>query len=449
MSKPSTTLHDLPDELVLELVRHFSYIPYGPLLSTTLARQCSNGERRPTNRESQLTLHSLCLTSRRLRKIATPFLYASFSEMPTWHGPEPLQLFLRTISCPKPGIGLQVRFVTYLQYVESSSQEEIHRCRPWNQPAKESDQMTAHYFQLLARIVECATDLRSLFVVSTETDDISFWKHILLTESHSSSTLNCLQKLQFSNFGGHWWNTNSALYNRVFQAMVYLPMLEDVRALGIFSDRPTFSLHGTFKSVQRLDFPACGLSIEDVGKLLAACNGLLHFTCSWSTLPTYTKPSEFYAGLLRHRTSLKTMHVDIRSAYHNCAGFAHGSRLGSLQDFTALESLGICERLLLGTVERQAAFLYPVSPPRISEVLPVDLKQLTLVVYNDYDIDSDKTSSLMNLAEDCQYHLPALKQVSVDCNTDLNASNLIKAFRAFNLTKPFEDAGVRFWYTGL
>jgi hypothetical protein len=435
ISKSMATLHDFPDELVLEVVHHFSHIPYGPSISTMLDTQWNQSERRLKNQESQLALRSLCLTSLRLRKIATPFLYESFGEMPTWHGAEPLQLFLRTISSPEPGMGLQVRLVTYLQYVESLSEDQTNRRFQRNRSFEECIRVTAQYFQLLAEIVKCATNLRRLSIVSMESEEISFWKHVLLTDSNSSSTLNCLQKLQFLYFGGYGWRSSSALYTRIYQAMVYLPMLKDIRVVGIVSDRPTFTLHGTFTSVQRLDFIACKLNLGDVVEVLAACNGLQHIKCSWSVLQTNMQTSKLYAALWRHKMSLKTLHVDIRSGR-----FSYGPRLGSLEAFTALESLCICETSLLGTIEPRAASLRWGPPPRISQLLPVSLKDLTLLVYSDYAMENGEPSSLLNLAEDSQYYLPALKQAGVDSYCNLSAPDL---------TQAFEEVGVRLWYTSL
>jgi ribosomal protein S7 len=441
MTKLAATLQDLPNELVLEVVLHFSYIPHGRPLSTILMDQ---SERRLTNRESQLTLRSLCLTCRRLRKIAIPILYESFSEVTTWHGPEPLQLFLRTISSPKPGIGLQVRFVEYLQYVENISEDRMNRRSLRNLTFEERTRLTARYFQVLAEIVKCATCLRSLSIVSMESKEISFWRHILPTNLNSS-TSNSFQKLQFLYFGGYGWEYNSTsgsiLYAQICQAMTSLPMLMDIRATGIVSDRPMISLHGTFKHVQRLDFTACKLNFGQIVEVMAACNGLQHIACSWSILNLVnTSPSELHAALSRHKMSLRTLRLDMRYGAFNGAYHAYCSRIGSLKTFTALQSLCICETSLLGTVEPRASSLRWGPPPRISELLPINLEELTLLVADDYDMENDEPSSLRNLADDCKHYLPALKQISVDSYCSLSAPEL---------TDAFENVGVRFWYTSL
>jgi hypothetical protein len=442
MSPRGAALYTLPDELLLDIISSFACIlSYEPQSSAfkdkekEKARQCENGIR-------QRTLYSLCLTSQRLRRIAVPILYSSFHGSTTKHGSKLLQLFHRTISNSECGSSLGVRYADYLHSVENRFADYLGNSL-YEDISYDTECMADEYFQLLANIVKSAPNLRHLSVVSLETEGVSFWRQIL-PEPDSTGTgvattaLRDLRSLSFQvHMDSNCFHPSSAWFQRICSTLTSVPKLTDLRASSVVSFPWSEPLRGTFENVQRLDITECVVHLDDVVELLEACEGLQHFTCEWAFLNCNANgPCDLYSGLWKHRATLRTLNLDMREVRFGDQ-FDKSRRLGTLQSFTALESLTLCETTLLGNTLPLIRVPYQVFTGRISELLPARLQNFTLLLLaNQAMVPAsrlDEVFSLWNFVDECKTGFPDLRYVSIVSNQMLSSPNAAKAFEDVNV----------------
>jgi len=364
-----------------------------------------------------------------------PLLYASFVSSATSYGFRPLQLFHRTICNPSPPIGFEIRLASCLLYVENRLSDYLGNSLYEDTESDDALPMITQYFRLLADIVNHAPNLRHLNVVSLETREISFWRHILPDDANPrvDAVLPKLQSLssQFhAKVQAH--DRHEAGFRRICSAMTAVTMLTDLRVSGFMADRATLPTIGMFKWIERLEITECVLSYEDISELWAACNGLRHITCEWAFLDcAYDMSSHLYTALERHATTLETLYLDTGEVR-----MPPPPKLYSLRPFTSLRSLSICETAL-----GVSWFIIDNEEPlqcRLSELLPGGLEHLTLCMHSIYvpmdDHPLDMVPDLWDLADDVRQCLPGLRVFRIQSDES--------KFGAPRLAKAFENVGV-------
>ncbi|KAJ4366781.1 hypothetical protein N0V83_007306 [Neocucurbitaria cava] len=448
MAAPATTLLDLPDELILEIIRPLSCIRSYETQSTAFKDKKKERARQHENHVRQLALHSICLASRRLRGIAIPTLYASFNASASLYGYERVRLFHRTITSLEHGLGLNSRLAEYIQYVEIRLADSHGNHLSNDLETLELSQ----YYYLLGEILMQVSNIQHLSIVSVENEEFSLWSPILPGHlaAGASTRLGTVAshgfpKLQTLNLQIHALGYDSspihAMFHRVCSAMTSVLSLTDLRTSSFSSTGSIKPLSGSFQSLRRLEITECELPFDEVLNLWSACEGLRHIVCSWAYLDGQgVTPSDLYTGLLRHSKTLETLCLNLREVRFDSP--ATQLRLGSLQPFTRLESLTICEIALLGTLISLEGPFGPDLHNHISDCLPESLKHLELLFTKGVGRDSgsdpselDDLLELWHLAENCKSAMPELARVSVR-----------SAFRrgAPRLTKAFNDIGLQF-----
>jgi hypothetical protein len=440
MREGAHNLEDLPDELILEIVHYFKCIRSYETQSTAFKIKSEEEERQRENRTRQRGLHSLCLTSRRLRGIAVPTLYASFMGSVSFYGMNPLKLFHRTVSSSDCATGLDNRLVDYVQYIENRSSDFLGNNLGDDAECPGVEHMLARYYYLLADIVRSAPNLEHLSVVSIETDETSLWRHLVpmeaeadappsLTtiENHGLGKLHTLCLQVHTQFGA---SGTAADFFRICSELTSLPSLSDYRASGATSNEPSLPLVGTFKSLQRVEITECELDLDEVAALWTACNRLRHIVCAWAYRDYASElPSDLYPGLLPHAGTLETLHLDMREV-HFSRPLDSARAFGSLRPFTALKSMAMCERTLWGVYLPLVDDPDPASHDRLSELIPFGLESFSLLFESDIEAYCrlENVIAMTDLLHDLELHPLLLKEIKIISDHALNASSMEAAF---------------------
>ncbi|KAF1833231.1 hypothetical protein BDW02DRAFT_470181, partial [Decorospora gaudefroyi] len=319
------TIHSLPDELLLEILRYLIAIRSFETQSTAFLNKREERARQCENRVRQLALYSLCFTSRNLRRVATPILYSSFTGSTTSHGLLILKLFHRTVSNSNNASGSNSRLTNHLLYVENRLADHLGNSLSADIRLAEPTHMVQKYFYLLSDIVRRAPNLQHLCVTNLESKDVSFWKYILPGQNHTESSTSTsvaghgLCKLQALCVQVHTTSFRgkgvTVSFRDICSSMTLVPSLSDFRASTVTAIGPSgpSSSFGNFKSLQRLELTQCVLDFDFVIDIWSACEGLRHVVCAWAYLDCPDgAPSDLYPGLLRHAETLETLHLDLR-----------------------------------------------------------------------------------------------------------------------------------------
>lgn len=444
----ATEFDELPDELVLEIFNHFACVQSYEPQSVAFKRREEEKARQRENREKQLALYALCLTSHRTRAIATPILYSSFVSCTTLYSLKPLQLFNRTICSSEPATGLNVRFADCVQYIENRLSDYLGnslRADIADVNGEEGLLMVSKYFTLLAEVVTHAPNLQHLNIVSIELDNDSFWEYLLPAEldhapaaiaTHGFRKLQSLSmQLQSKNYGLH---TKAPLFRNIYSALASVPSLRDLRVLGVLGALPAPPLFSMFKMLERFEITECGMDPAEIAIILAACKSLRYITCHWAYVDVSTAScSQLYSGLLQHAKSLQFLCLDMRAV--RVEGLT--PKLGSLQCFILLESLCVdgpaigFQHRLIGDGAVQHALEY-----RMSSLLPRNLERLDILMHS--AIGSvlpvlDDIRALFDVAVDVPSSLPRLRTVNVLCAGGFREQRP-------EVANAFEDVGVHF-----
>ena len=392
MAAKTASLGGLPDELVLEILNHFHTIRSYETQSTAFKDQEKERTRQSENRILKRSLRNLCLTSRHVSRIATPILYASFTGAVTRHGLTPLNLFHeRTSASHVPGR----KYIEYLQYVEVRLEDDQGNSLRADTLEPDAVYQAAYYFQLLAHITSCAPNLQHLSLVVLETDNVSFWKHIITEEdataalTQTTATRQDFHKLQTLCIQMHIdvsINHSSGSFDQICSVMSRAPVLSDFRAHGLATfalpaQPPELSIFGMLK---RLEITECMLEIEEVAKMLSACNELQHIVCTWAFLDdtTGTIPDLFIA-LLHHTETLESLRLDLRQVRTD-DDLDESQCFGSFLPFKTLKTLAVSDHCLpafsnLIHGERTSSHDKDVYPPLMAELLPPSLTSFTML----------------------------------------------------------------------
>ncbi|KAI4678932.1 uncharacterized protein J4E88_006220 [Alternaria novae-zelandiae] len=459
MNSKNASLEGLPDELVQEIITHLDAIrSYDTLFRYTEHQKnvAIEANRQSDNHIRRLALYSLCLTSRCLRRMATPILYASFIGTAAEHGTEPLQFFRERILDSSRSVE---ELNKYLKYVEIRRMDK--KCQNDSIPPHTVAQ---HYLTMLADVVKQAVNLQHLSIENIEDHERSFWRHLVpgrettLSPTPNPGAEHVFSKLQtlcvnttLQHYGLH---AETISFDQICSVVSTAPMLTDFRARSVVA-RPPASMPqlGLWKTLQRLEITACRLEIEAVASILSACEGLRHVVCIWMPLEDFEgSPSDLYASLLRHADTLESLHLDIREIMFRSEEEASDSDidedyvemvplkpLGTLRPFERLSKLVISQNGLLGASAPYANFSR--NAPPMAELLSPSLTSLTMLlgVESQYRMgykSLDTSIVLRNFIAECRTSDLSLEDVSFQAEFELSA--------APETTKAFLDIGVRY-----
>ncbi|UPX12362.1 uncharacterized protein EKO05_0002912 [Ascochyta rabiei] len=437
------SLCDLPDEILLEVVRCLQAIRSYETQSVAFRHKGTEKGRQRENHVRQQTLHALCLTSHRLRCISLPTLYASSITCASWGGFTQLRLFHRTISSPEKALGQSTHLAKHVQYVENRLADYLGNSLQEDEIFREKSAFS--YFHLLSKVVLCAPNLENLCVVSLEHGEVSFWDH-LLPQPHPSSHLegHGLGKLRYLTvqIHAHAWSTALRLtvFERISLALQSSAMLSELRVSGA-STHHEFGLIARsqkFSNLRRLDLTECCLEMDEVAEFLSACKDVRHFACRWAYLNgAHTGPSKLHTVLLARTGILESLTLDTREIRYNPNIQLESKVFGSLQPLRGLKSLEICETGFLDCNLSLLDFPDLQVNPKLSMLLPESLEHMTLLArgdYNSYDEDVlEEASCLRRLARDRLTTLLQLKTLCIVARHNLSAPRLVTAFKRAGL----------------
>jgi len=459
MSSKNASLEGLPDELVQEIITHLDAIrSYDTLFRYTEHQKnvAIEANRQSDNHIRRLALYSLCLTSRRLRRMATPILYASFIGTAAEHDTEPLQLFRERI-LDSSGSGEELN--KYLKYVEIRRMD-----KKLQNDSIPPHTIARHYLTMLADVVKQATNLQHLSIENIEDRDRSFWRYFVpgreITHSPTSNPgaehiFSKLQTLCVNTTLQHYGlDAKTISFDQICSVVSTAPMLTDFRARSVVARSPASMRQlGSWQTLQRLEITSCRLGIEAMASILSACEGLRHVVCTWMPIEDFEgSPSDLYASLLRHADTLEFLHLDIREIIFRSEEEASDSDLdedyvemvplkplGTLRPFERLSKLVISQNGLLGASAPYADFSR--NAPPIAELLSPSLTSLTMLlgVESQYRMgykSLDKSTVLRNFIAECRTSDLSLEDVSLQAEFELSA--------APKTTKAFLDIGVRY-----
>ncbi|KAG9196003.1 hypothetical protein G6011_01124 [Alternaria panax] len=455
MKTENASLDGLPDELVLEILSYLMTARSYETQSTDFKNKEKEKKRQFENRARQQSLRSVCLTSRHMNRIAAPILYASFTGAATRHGLEPLKLFhQRTVASD---ISNNKR-IEYLQYVEVRLEDDQGNSLHADTFEAGTVYQAAHYFRLLAEVINRARNLQHLSLVILETDSVSFWKHIITVESTTAALTQmtvaghgfdklrtvCLQ-MHISLSIDH----SSGSFDQICSVMSRAPLLSDFRAHGvaIFALPDQLSELGTFSMPKRMELTESMLEMGEIAKILWACKELRRVVCTWAFLDHGSgTPRDLYIALLRHNGSLESLHLDFREV-RSAEDLDESQCFGTLLPFNCLKTLAISENGFLGL---SAPFHAGMSPgpgqptkpplPSMAKLLPQCLTSFAMLI--GYDLHGmpfpspDESCDLWDWAAEYASSNLNLERFSV--NGDFNGKC------ARYLTDAFLDMGVEF-----
>lgn len=407
---PVATFSDFPDEIILEVIKNYDTIRSFETQATAFDKKREETTRQRENRMRQRTLHSICLTSHRLRRIATPILYASFIGCTTFEGLEPLRLFHRAISQFKTPGSLHTPLSECVQYVENRLADWQGNSLHEDTSVSGASEMVVEYFQLLSDIVKWSLKLEHLSVVSLETLHASFWKHFQnpgnsWESNYSSLTTLCIQV--------NTMDTGLKLcgLSEICGSLAAATNITDLRTAGLSAGFSAWPV-AFFNDVQRLEFHKCMFQLEEIAEVISFCKQLRHLVCQWAYSEHDGKaPEGFHSSFLKHASTLETLHLDMRHVYFwegLCA-----SELYFWQPFIALKSFTVSDRDLLedslGYVE------HPDSA--LAQALPKNLQKFTLLCgdedgSND-NLEFDMIFKAKDLVENCKEKLADLEEFHI------------------------------------
>ena len=440
-----SSLNDLPDELLLEILHFLEAIRSFETQFTAFKRKQIERERQHENCVRERALYSLCLTSRRMRALSIPTLYASSCTSATRNGLRQLQLLHRTISAPHNALGQTKPLAEHILYAEN-------RLADFRGNSLQNDEVFlqesfATYSRLLGDLVLKAHNIEHICVVSIDdfADDVSFWGHLLSKSPYAAQ--NGFTKLKFLSTQLHTSfdqdTSRQSTFERMITRLRLLPKFYTLQVLGATSN--TWSLltlrPNDMLRVRRLELTECTLEMEEVSSLLLACNNLQHFTCKWSHVPgMISGPSELHAALLAHTNNLETLVLDWREvAWQFMVFHDEALLLGSLRSMKLLRNLQLCEVGFL-TDDLSLVPDYPFQGARFSlaGLLPASLECLTLypVEAIEYSIADlvHRAPLLWHFSSELGMLLPLLKTLCIV----MKPGNL----PCERLEREFESAGV-------
>ncbi|KAH7117137.1 hypothetical protein B0J11DRAFT_442813 [Dendryphion nanum] len=429
------SLLDLPDEILLQILAYLRIIRSYKTQSQAFRLKQEEITRQSKNRQREAAFYSLCLTSKRLHRVATPVLYEAFVNTTTWQGFKPLCLFLRTIS--------QCSSLAYhVQYIENRLWDYLGNGLYDDLEFYGATEMVREYYETLATVIRLCRNISHLTVVSLETAEVSLWRGLIQLKSSPTQMAShgflklhtlCLQ-IHTEDYG---LGEESSWFRRIANALLTVPTLKTLRASGVTSGDSAF-VTGEYQSLETIDISECILDFDEVVQIASASPKLKHFGCSWAYLNSqgFHLP-DLYASLNTQKKSLEYLCLDTREVRF-CAEDFPFQPFGSIRDFEALKTIEMCEMSLLANTMSLLDFPDQRLPIRISELLPPCLESLSIMVKSEYgyndDCRVDEVFALWDLADDCSKMLPYLRKVQIKSVYELSALLLTSRYREVGVT---------------
>jgi hypothetical protein len=446
---PPASLLGLPDELILQIISSFEVIRSDEPQSQAFRDKTKEKSRQRQNHDGQAVLHALCLTSRTLNRVSTSRLYSSFVGSTTLHGIGLLRSFLATVTS-KPELG------NHIEYVENRLSDYLGNDLLHDMDFHEAETMVAEYFVRLAILVRRSPNIRHLCVVSIESIDISFWRHLLPDASlvprcdiadHGFPKLQTLA-LQTNTKQKYAQVSPAASFSVIFIEMGAAPNLSRIRASGLEFGLAV-SVWQPFATLRHIDLTEVESEFEDVDRILSACNDLERFTCQWAYLSMRESSIDLLPSISRHKNTLKTLWLAASASQYDTAN----TPVVNLNNLSSLTALTEAKLSNFGVRDR-----YSLPPstawtsPLLSTRLPSSIQHLTIMyptIWTDtVSYSFDVLTELWRLAENRAQLLPNLRELVI-----LFEDGPLWAFDSTTgasqgdtslLTARLHDAGVRF-----
>jgi len=434
----SPSINDMPDELVQNIVSRI---------------------------KNRKTLQSLCLTSKRVCRIALPHLYQKFSHR-LFQQPRRLHTFLRAILA-HPELAAAIVEIELREPKKCANYWDIVSWRLWAERNYVPDVDAADQLAILAAAVSLhwnnqshidslvrseeaqvalllclAKGILHLHIENPSTEiDIPRFNddHLLMTILHpqikSGAVLQNLHTLVATSSrledgqGGFRLSAIAPFFRlpslHTFKGNVcHEP--EDKFCTGF--DCPERSSTVTILTIQHSAI--CPLALKF---MILACSRLEHFTCDWAGLAVGWVEVNFpflRQALWEQRSSLKTLSLDTRKHFDSWPEHENGlvPALGSLQKFSALEVLDVPASALMGWAEDG----FDGGDVELADVLPPAIRELRIngVAPRVYE-------RLSLLAKVCADKLPGLRRI-VLC--EIPGAGDLASLKA-DLKKNFDEAG--------
>ncbi|KAH6622056.1 hypothetical protein C7974DRAFT_315527 [Boeremia exigua] len=430
-----STLCDLPNEILLEVVRGLGAIWSFETQSEAFKCKRTEIRRQRENHLRQRTLHALCLTSRRLRCLSIPTLYASSATSATRAGLTNLQLLHRTLSDPNSALDQTRRLAEYVRSVENRLADFQGNSLQDDEAFQQGPSTT--YFQLLADLVSCAPNIEHLCIVSLEYEEVSFWSHVLtksLCFPYRSSTQ--LVRLSAQIHAPAWSSSREvSVLERMLRHAQSLPKLEELRISGATTGS---SVSLAFKTdeignLRRLDLLDCSLEIDEVGELVFGCKHLRHLICKWAFVRVRRLTLRvLHMALLARAETLETLTLDWQEIRCNTTTLPGRTTLESIRSMKSLRALDICELGFLNDDHSLLDLPGQIAENALSELLPESLEQMTLILkgkngdYDDHILEN--ASCLWQLSDDCRTSMSQLKTICIKAGNNMCTPSLADAF---------------------
>ncbi|KAL5375011.1 hypothetical protein DPSP01_011501 [Paraphaeosphaeria sporulosa] len=451
------SLLDLPDELILWVISELRAIRLDQPQSLAFKNKHKETNRQYENFYRRSALYALCLTSKRLNRLAVPALYDAVVGSTTNYGINPLRLILRTFT-DREELRCHVRYVENLL-------EDCLGNRLSNDLDDLEDsvgaELVTEYFAKLAWIVRMCPNILQMSVISIESNNFTFWGHLLdpiddgQEEQDGGNLLGApkqilrkLKKLTLqTNVSERYFNDHTIDFDRIYSELLKFSPLTELRASGVCVPyRPISSIPSgtTMESLQRIEITQCTLPLESVDKLLSACNNIHHFFCHWAHLHCEMSkgPVILLPNLQRHNRSMETLclmaNVGIfRSTSGSWVSFP------SLCQMTTLKEAKLCN-LFIPDMEcrKRSPFDNPTVP--IAPELTPSLEHLTIsynMPYINAEVWRDSVlEKMQRLAADCTQYLPRLQTLAIQYEEGVIS---LRAGDDEDLVRRFREKGVQ------
>ncbi|KAF2446637.1 hypothetical protein P171DRAFT_430746 [Karstenula rhodostoma CBS 690.94] len=421
------SLLDLPDELILLVISELLAIRLDQPQSLAFKNRHKETDRQYENYYRRSALYALCLTSKRLNRLAIPALYDAIVGSTTSYGIKPLRLVCRTLTDRE-----ELR--SHVQYVENLLEDCLGNKLFNDLEDGNADKWVNEYFQKLAWIIRMCPNIQQMSVISIESPDFTFWRCLLdlpdegmwdqdrrNMQSVPRHSLRKLQKLTLqTNVSEGYMRQHLVDLNRIYVALLGCSPLTELRASGVTGGLSYHIPSGlTFERLQRIEITECTLPFKDVDNLLSVCDNLRHFVCHWTFLwcQLSHEQVELLPNLQKHHKTMETLCLMASRAGFEYTSSDSWVSCPSLCQMATLKEAKLCNLFIPDKQCRITELPGGVPEFPIAPELPPSLENLTISYTMRY-IDSDtwRTSdctSLQRLAVDCTQHLPRLRDLVI------------------------------------
>ncbi|KAF2251219.1 hypothetical protein BU26DRAFT_517929 [Trematosphaeria pertusa] len=428
--KQATGLDSLPDELLLDILDSFIIHGYYD--------------------ESRVrVLYNLCLTSRRLYRLATPYMYAIMDNLRADPGK-----FLRSL-IQQPEMAQSLRYLSWVDdhaepYFWDKSKKyvlsQIERralCRKAEEFELINPRLYARGFRQqqprdhLTALLLLAPNIRRLEVADRNVccyrrgyPTPPMWIRLL---GEARFAVSPLISQHFQHLRSLHLHMGPIKFMHIVPILgipsLRLVVLEEVfQVVPVSSRAMEHSIPPQSSRIEEFHFENSYIGSETVAQLLRSFRGLRTFVLAFDNLER-TGAYRSYEGhpprlhyptlaeaLLEHKDTLERLVIeedtdwDLRDIYQLNQG-----SLGSLRDMhklrslqTGLDSFGAFE------MDEYGAW-FPTEPTKLSENLPLAVERVELSIEEEFYDEYEKywRKSLDDLAQSCRSNLPNLKKVNI------------------------------------